>query len=115
MKKLAGSVATIVVLIATAVAVSPVSAAQTVHYTEQDLKMDTAIAIQFAEGDGVSQPYLFSLNGELTQMVLCKVSFDIHKSQILTALRRHPDFRQRTPVSAACVRTNEKPLSPFQN
>lgn len=113
MKKLAGLVTTFLV-VATAVAgVSSANAAQTVEYTAQDLKIDTAIAIYFAEGDGRSQPYYFSLSGELIQMVICNASFDSQKSRILTALRSHPDFKRRTPVAAACTRTNQKPLSPF--
>ncbi|WP_338723676.1 hypothetical protein [Devosia sp. XK-2] len=102
-------------LVALAAATFPVSAnaAQTIEYTGQDLKVDTAIAIYFADGDRQSEPYYFSLSGQLTQMVMCKATFDSQKSRILTALRSHPDFKRRTPVAAACARTNKTPLNPF--
>lgn len=112
MNKLAVMI-TFVVAATVAANLGSANAAQTIEYTGQDLKIDTAIAITFAEGDGRSQPYYFSLTGELTQMVMCKATFDSQKSRILTALRSHPDFRQRTPVAAACARTKQTPLSPF--
>ena len=90
-----------------------VNAAQTIQYSAQDLKVDTAIAIYFAEGNQRSQPYYFSLSGKLKQMVMCKATFDSQKSRILSALRSHPDFKQRTPVAATCARTKQTPLSPF--
>ncbi|KKB76323.1 hypothetical protein VW29_19785 [Devosia limi DSM 17137] len=107
-----GLVTTFLVAAAAAMHLSPASAAQTIEYTAQDLKVDTAIAVYFAEGNGRSQPYYFSLNGALTQMVMCKATFDSQKSRILTALRSHPDFKGRTPVAAACARTNQTPLRP---
>lgn len=112
MKTLAG-LSTTFLIAAAAMNLSSVNAAQTIEYTAQDLKVDTAIAIYFAEGDGRSQPYYFSLTGALTQMVMCKATFDAQKTQILAALRSHPDFRQRTPVAATCARTTQTPLSPL--
>lgn len=111
MKKLTGLV--IALLVAAAAGPGSAHAAQTVEYSAQDLKIDTAIAIYFAEGDGRSQPYYFSLSGELTQMVMCKATFGSQKSRILSALRSHPDFKGRRPVAATCARTNQTPLSPF--
>lgn len=113
MKKLAGLIATFLVATTLAASLSSTNAAQTIEYTAQDLKVDAAIAIYFAEGEGRSQPYYFSLSGELTQMVMCKATFDSQKSRILTALRSHPEFKQRTPVAATCARTSQTPLSPF--
>ena len=113
MQKLAVLITTCLIAATAPAGLSSANAAQTIEYTAQDLKIDTAIAIYFAEGDGLSKPYYFSLSGELTQMVICKASFDSQKSRILTALRNHPDFKQRTPVAAACTRTNQTPLSPL--
>jgi hypothetical protein len=112
MTKLAGLATTFFVALTVAIPNSA-NAAQTIEYTGQDLKVDTAIAIYFADGDQRSEPYYFSLSGQLTQMVMCKATFDSQKSRILTALRSHPDFKRRTPVAAACARTNKTPLNPF--
>lgn len=66
MKKLAGLIAAFLVATTLAASLSSTNAAQTIEYTAQDLKVDAAIAIYFTEGDGRSQPYYFSLSGELT-------------------------------------------------
>ena len=113
MKKTSALAAQFLIATAAAANLTSVNAAQTIEYTAQDLKVDTAIAIYFAEGERRSQPYYFSLSGELTQMVMCKATFDSQKSRILTAQRSHPEFKRRTPVAATCARTNQTPLSPF--
>lgn len=99
-------------LLATVLTAGAAEAKDTIHYSGQDLRTDTAIAVYFADGNARTGPYFFSMSGDLMQMVMCKATFDSQKTRILVALRKHPDFRDRPPVAAACERTGQTPLDP---
>ena len=99
-------------LLATALTAGAVEAKDTIQYSGQDLHTDTAIAVYFADGNARTGPYFFSMSGGLMQMVMCKATFDSQKTRILVALRKHPDFKDLTPVGAACERTSQTPLDP---
>lgn len=91
----------------------PATGAQTITVSKEDHRIDTAIAIYFEEANGKPKPYLFSMDGQLIQMVMCKVTFDSRLSRMMTILRSRPEYKHRKVLGAKCVRTSEKPLSVY--
>ncbi|WEK06615.1 MAG: hypothetical protein P0Y65_10345 [Candidatus Devosia phytovorans] len=68
------------------------------------LPHDTALAIYFADEQGVTKPYLFYDANLPFQMSMCEARLDYLTKQYYRMTRSNPDFKGKTAVRSACVR-----------
>jgi hypothetical protein len=89
------------------------SGSETIIVEKNDHLIDTAIAIQFALPDGSTKSVVVSMDGGLTQMVMCKATLRSQLPHLIRGLRAQPEFDGMKPVGANCVRTKGNPRSAY--
>lgn len=101
------------VLLSGLVAGTPAVAAHAFSVSKDDYKLDTAVAIYFEDAAGNRTPYVFSADGKLMQMLMCKATLDSALPKIIRAVQAPSEYKGRKVLGAKCTRTSKKPIDLF--